>query len=97
VQFRELGSDKHRAEYIPRTIFINLEHPQIAAALGGGGINDLNFRRLAYEVAFSEYSIALAQEKNALGEYGDDPSDAIWEIRNTLNRMARRAAELYKP
>jgi len=97
VKFRELGSEKHRAEYIPRTIYINLEHPQIAAALGSSGTNDPNFRRLAYEVAFSEYSIALAQEKNALGEYGDDPSDAIWEIRNTLNRMARRAAELYKP
>ena len=52
------------------------------------------FRRLSYEVAFSEYAIALASELN---EHGDfiDPSDAIVEIGLTLNRIARKGAALY--
>jgi hypothetical protein len=52
------------------------------------------FRRLAYEVAFSEYAIALAHEMDQNGEF-IEPSEAMVEIRDTLNRMARRAASLY--
>lgn len=60
VDFRNMGVDERRAAYKreERTIYINLEHPQIAAALAIGGVDDVAFRRLAYEVAFSEYSIA---------------------------------------
>jgi hypothetical protein len=53
------------------------------------------FRRLAYEVAFSEYAIALASELVNHGEY-IDPSDPIVDIRETLNRVARQAAALYE-
>jgi hypothetical protein len=73
---------------------VNLEHPQIAAAKQGRGVEDPVFRRLAYEVAFSEYSVALASELENRGEYLD-PSDPIVDIRETLNRVARQAADLY--
>jgi hypothetical protein len=52
------------------------------------------FKRLAYEVAFSEYAVALAVELEKRGEY-IDPSDPIVDIRETLNRVARQAAPLY--
>jgi hypothetical protein len=52
------------------------------------------FRRLAYEIAFTEYAIALAVELDAQGHY-IDPSDPIFDIRETLNRVARKAASLY--
>lgn len=96
VQFRHLGADYHRAEYArdERTIFINLDHPQLAAAQGASSTNDVVFRRLAYEVAFSEYAVALASELAARDEYLD-VSDPIYDIRETLNRVARRAASLY--
>jgi hypothetical protein len=59
-----------------RTIYINLDHPQIAAASRRVGLEDPSFRRLAYEVAFTEYAIALASEMAGTGYYLDvvDPT-----------------------
>jgi hypothetical protein len=91
-----MGAESHRALYErdDRTIYVNLEHPQLVAAIGSGDIDDPVFRRLAYEVAFSEYAIALASELESRGHY-IDPSDPIVDIRLTLNRLARGGAELY--
>jgi hypothetical protein len=50
---------------------------------------------LSYEVAFAEYSIALASEVAARDEYLE-PSEVIVDIRETLNRVARRGAALYE-
>ncbi len=96
VDFREMGADAARAKYEreERTIYINLEHPQIAAARGIGGIDDVAFRRLSYEVAFSEYAIALASEI-ASGNYYIDVTEPIVDIRETINRISRSAADLY--
>jgi Histidine kinase-, DNA gyrase B-, and HSP90-like ATPase len=96
VEFQQMGADERRATYSPdeRTIYINLEHPQLVAARGIAGIEEATFRRLAYEVAFTEYAIALSSELAQRGEYLD-PSDPIYEIRETVNRLARRGASLY--
>lgn len=96
VHFKPMGAESHRALYErdDRTIYINLDHPQLVAAIGLGSIDDPLFRRLAYEVAFSEYAIALASELEGRGHY-IDPSDPIVDIRLTLNRVARKAASLY--
>jgi hypothetical protein len=47
-----------------------------------------------YEIAFTEYAIALASELARHGEY-IEPTDPIFEIRETINRLARKAAHLY--
>jgi hypothetical protein len=96
VGFKHMGEEAYRAQYVrdERTIYVNLDHPQIVAAESLGGIDDSTFRRLTYEVAFSEYAIALASELAAQDEY-IDPSDPIVEIRETLNRVARKGARLY--
>jgi len=96
VEFQPMGSEERRATYSPdeRTIYLNLEHPQLVAARGNSGIQEPMFRKLAYEVAFTEYAIALSSELAQRGEYLD-PSDPIYEIRETVNRLARRGASLY--
>ncbi len=96
VQFKNMGGEFARAIYErdDRTIYVNLDHPQLLAAQGLGSIEDPVFRRLAYEVAFSEYAIALAYELDGRGHY-NDPSDPIFDIRQTLNRVARKAASMY--
>jgi histidine kinase/DNA gyrase B/HSP90-like ATPase len=96
IEFDNQGTESARAIYVPgkRTIFVNLDHPQITAAKQGRGVEDPVFRRLAYEVAFSEYAIALASELENRGEYLDT-SDPIFDIRDTINRVARQAASLY--
>ena len=97
VDFRPMGPEEARAKYESneRTIIVNLEHPQITAALSVGGIEDPAFRRLAYEVAFSEYAIGLAVELARSG-YFIDMRQPITEIRDTMNRLATKAAALYR-
>ena len=96
VEFKEMGESSERARYVEveQAIHIKLEHPQIAAAKGSFSVEDVSFKRLAYEVAFSEYAIAIAQLKIKGGEYFD-LSDPVYEIRETLNRITRKAAILY--
>lgn len=96
VDFDNMGEESARAQYVPdnRTIFINLEHPQIDAAKGLGDIEDPAFKRLSYEVAFSEYAVALASELAARDEFFDI-TDPIGAIRDTINRLARKGAKLY--
>ena len=97
VRFENMGAESNRAKYVSdeRTIYLNLDHPQIVAAKGLGPVEDPTFRRLAYEVAFTEYSIALATELAQLEGYYIDPTDPIFDIGETLNRLARKGARLY--
>ncbi len=96
VKFREMGEAGFRAEYISdeRTIYINLQHPQVAAALGHASVDEPLFRRLAYEIAFFEYTVALAQEMIRAGACYD-LTDPVVEIREAMNRLARKGAALY--
>jgi hypothetical protein len=96
VGYLNMGAEEKRARYERdvRTININLDHPQIAAALAMAGIDDIAFRRLSYEVAFSEYAIALASELAGIDWYRD-LTDPIVDIRNHVDRISRSAAALY--
>lgn len=96
VEFREMGGEDFRATYDRerRTILINLDHPQLHAAMGLHGTEDAMFRRLAYEVAFCEYAIALEGERANEG-FHLDPQTPLVEIRNTLDRLTRAASRLY--
>lgn len=96
VQFKKMGKNEARALYVSdeRTIYINIDHPQLVAAGSEKSTEEPLFLRLSYEVAFSEYAIALAAELNANDEW-IDPSDPILSIRETINRIARKAADLF--
>jgi hypothetical protein len=96
VEFKAMGNEEDRAIYRgeERTIYINTDHPQLLAAKGTASIEDPTFRRLAYEVAFTEYAIAISSELGKRGEYSDW-SDPIYEVRQTVNRLARKGARLY--
>jgi len=96
VDFLNMGEKEARAKYerANRTIFVNLDHPQILASINLGGLEDIAFRRLTYEVAFAEYAIALASEMAAT-DYYIDATEPIMDIRETLNRVAKNAAGLY--
>lgn len=97
VQFKDLGDQEGRSIYdsASLTIFINLSHPAVRAAMGDGDTENLQFRRLAYEVAFTEYAIASGNEIIKL-----DPeipaNDLLYDIRQTLSRVTASAASLYR-
>ena len=67
----------------------------LKAALRDERIEDPTFRRLSYEIAFSEYSMGLGYEMRV-----KDPlipaEDLLYEVRSTLNRVALAAAALYR-
>jgi hypothetical protein len=96
VEYRELGDAQDRSKYDKNalTILINLDHPAVKNALKSGGIEDPSFRRLSYEIAFTEYSVALGYEMSERDP--DIPADdLLYEVRSTLNRIAASAADLY--
>jgi hypothetical protein len=97
VEYLPLGAEEDRSRYDHEsmTIQINLDHPVLAAALEKGGVNDVAFRRLSYEIAFSEYAIAMGYEK-AIEDPVIPADDLLYEVRGTLNRIARASANLYR-
>ena len=49
---------------------------EIKAASTQSPVEDPNFMRMAYEIAFTEYAIVLAQELSAI-QFFFDPQDAL--------------------
>lgn len=98
VEFKPMGPDEKRAAFVRegRVIYVNLDHPQLVAARGGAASPHQTLRRLAYEIAFTEYAIALASEFAANDEYVEI-TDPIVEIRESINRLASKAAGLFRP
>ncbi len=97
VVYRNLGRSEHRSRYEERSssILINLDHPVLSAALAEGSVEEPGVRRLSYEIAFSEYAMALGYEllKQDPNMPGDD---LLYEVRSSLNRVALSAAPLYR-
>jgi hypothetical protein len=94
VEHQNLGEEDARGKYVSdrRTIIINLDHPEVAAAYKVGGPDDPAFVRLTWEVVITEYAVALAQE---LVEQYLVPDEALYDIRDTINRISRRLTDLY--
>jgi len=102
VAFEKIGVNEKRAKYDreTRTIFINLEHPRIVMELKVAQsqmpVDDPNFQRMAYEIAFTEYAIVLAQELSTV-QYFFDPQDALVELRQTLDELSKAFAIIWRP
>ena len=101
VAFKKIGPNEKRAKYDRdnRTIYINLEHPritiEIASSKARSPVDDPNFLRMAYEIAFTEYAIVLAQElSNA--QFFFDSQDALVEVRQTLDDLSKAFANVWK-
>jgi hypothetical protein len=96
IEFDHHGVDKPRSKYVQDKgiIYINLDHPVVEAAHEIGP-DDPSFRRLAYEIAFTEYAFAVAA--NIITADPDIPADEIhYEISSTLYRISTNAAALYR-
>jgi hypothetical protein len=101
VEFEKMGVNEKRAKYDrdTRTIYINLEHPRIAVEVAltkaHSPVDDPNFMRMAYEIAFTEYAIVLAQELSS-AQYYFDPQDALVEVRQTLDDLSKAFATVWR-
>lgn len=84
-------ADRSRFDRETKTIFINLDHTQIATAYEAGSrkVSDQHFRQICYEVAAVEYALAIPFEKIERDEI-NDPADALFDVKETINRVIRR-------
>jgi len=97
VEYRNLGEEEERGRYDAgeKVVLINLDHPMVGAARDAFGIDDPSFLRLSYEVAFTTYALGLARELlNADPDLAAD--DVLFEVRDALRRVTRRAVSLYR-
>lgn len=84
-------AERSRYETETKTIYINLDHPQVAYAyeMGGKKVNARQFREICYEIAAVEYAMVLPHEKVERDELYN-ASDALYDVRETVNRITRR-------
>lgn len=92
------GTDKaERSRYDSesKTIYINLDHPQVAYAYEQGGkqVNARQFREICYEIAAVEYAMVLPHEKVEKDDMYN-ASDALYDVRDTVNRIIRKFMKL---
>jgi hypothetical protein len=91
VEYRNIGDENDRSKYDrpTLTIIINLDNKLVKNALKStGSVEDPNFRRLSYEIAFTEYSMALGYELSE--QDADIPADdLLYEVRTTTCRSSR--------
>ena len=87
--------DRSRYERLSKTIWINLDHPQISGALsaGGGNIEGRQFRDVCYEVAAVEYALAVPYERLERDEHYE-AADALYDVKDTINRVTRRFTQV---
>lgn len=93
IEFENATLEQPRSRYDAesKTIFINLDHPQVSNSLasGGGKTDSASFRETVYEIAAVEYAIALPFERYNRGD-SLDVSETLKEMRDTINRITRR-------
>jgi hypothetical protein len=96
VDFANLGEDEERSlyDFDRKNILINLDHPAVAAAKGISGVDDPAFRRLTYEIAFTQYALAVAREIYERDQ-AITADDVLFEVRDALRRVTAKAAFLY--
>lgn len=92
IEFERFTADQNRSRYDgnTKTIFINLDHPQISSAFeaGGNSTDSRQFREVCYEVAAVEYAIALPHEKLERDEMYH-AEDALFDVRDTIDRVTK--------
>jgi hypothetical protein len=97
IEYEHVTAERSRSRYDgdTKTIFINLDHPQIARVFEAGGksTDARQFREICYEVAAVEYAIALPHEKLEKDELYH-ASDALFDVKDTIDRVTKRFMQI---
>ncbi|MCY4147254.1 MAG: ATP-binding protein [Chloroflexi bacterium] len=93
LDYENASQEEARSRFDPesKTIWINLDHLQIAQALerSKGKTTGMQFREMSYEVAAVEYSLAL-EHVRVENDEANDPEDSLYNVRETIDRITRR-------
>lgn len=95
IEFAHQTAAERRSKYDreTRTIYINLDHPQVSSVLGQSdrGVDSPFFLQLVFDIAVVEYAQALQFERLASGEEFD-AGEAVYSIGDIIDRLSRRGA-----
>ena len=98
LEYKHETAEQKRSRYDTesKTIIVNLDHPQISGAFDAGGrqSDSRHFREICYEVAVVEYAIALQHEAGRTSVQTGD--EALYDVRETVDRLSRRFANLLR-
>lgn len=93
IEFAHQTSAERRSKYDreTRTIYINLDHPQVSSVLGQSdrGVDSPFFLQLVFDIAAVEYAQALQFERLDSGEEFD-AGEAVYSIGEIIERLSRR-------
>jgi len=93
IEFARETREERRSHYDrdTRTIYVNMDHPQIidALRLGSASVESENFLQMVFEIACVEYAQALQFERLESGETFD-AADAVWTIGEVIDRVSRK-------
>ncbi len=97
INYLHLGANASRSRFIPdrRAIYLNRDHPQLRVAEAEAGIASQTFKMLSYDVAFTEYALAVVSQLADQGVEVADPIDASEMVQEILDRLGRKAAERF--
>jgi len=99
VEFEKATVDQHRSRYESetRTIFVNLDHPQIKIAYNesDNNINAKIFKMHAFEAAIVEYAQAVQYERMQSGELLET-IDILFNIKDSIDRLTRKFVSLFE-
>ena len=92
-----MGVDAPRARYIEdrRAIYLNRDHPQIRTAEREARLTSLTFKMLLFDIAFTEYALAVVSRLADQGIEVADPIDASEMAQEILDRLNRKAGEKF--
>lgn len=97
INYLHLGANAPRSRFIPdrRAIYLNRDHPQLRVAEAEAGIQSQAFKMLSYDVAFTEYALAVVSQLADQGIEVADPIDATDMVQEILDRLGRKAADRF--
>ena len=97
VDFEHATKEYQRSRYeeTERTIYINLDHPQINLVYleNENSVNTKNFKMNTYEAAIVEYAQAIQYERIQSGEELE-PLDLLFNIKETIDKLMRKFVEI---
>lgn len=95
IVYSRLGPNMPRAQYAVKegVIYLNRDHPQLRSAERDAGIDSNTYRMISFDIAFTEYALAVADylsKQAASRNQSIDPNELVQKI---LDRLGRKAAD----
>jgi hypothetical protein len=95
IRYVRDGAKAARAAYDPveGLITLNRDHPQLRTAEREAGIESSTYKMLCYDIAFTEYALAVADNLARQAAAYHQELDTSELVQKILDRLGRRAAD----